>query len=40
MQLKQIWQGRKENRGRMVSVPLIVGIVLSVAYMVFEVIMI
>lgn len=40
MLLKQIWQGRKWNRGRMVSVPLIVGIVLSMAYMIFEVIVI
>lgn len=38
MHLKQIWYGRKENRGRMVSVPLIIGIVLSVAYMVLDVI--
>jgi len=35
--LKQIWTGRKENRGRMVTIPLIVGIVLSIAYMVFDV---
>lgn len=38
LHLKQIWTGRKENRGKMVTVPLIVGIVLSVAYMVFDVI--
>lgn len=38
MWLRQIWSGRKENRGKMVSVPLIVGIVLSVAYMIFDVI--
>ena len=37
--LKQIWTGRKENRGQLVSVPLLVGIVLSVAYMTLEVIM-
>jgi len=38
MWLRQIWAGRKENRGQIVSVPLILGIVLSVAYMIFEVI--
>lgn len=38
MHLRQIWTGRKENRGRMITVPLIVGIVLSIAYMVFDVI--
>lgn len=36
MHLRQIWTGRKENRGKMITVPLIVGIVLSVAYMVFD----
>ena len=38
MWLRQIWSGRKEKRGKMVSVPLIVGIVLSVVYMIFDVI--
>lgn len=33
MHLKQIWTGRKEKREKMVTVPLIIGIVLSVAYM-------
>ncbi len=37
--LKQIWIGRKENRGQLVSIPLIIGIVLSVAYMILDVIM-
>lgn len=37
--LKQIWTGRKENRGQLVSIPLIIGIVLSVAYMILDVIM-
>jgi len=35
--VRQIWTGRKENRGQMVSVPLLIGIVLSVAYMVLDV---
>ena len=39
LHLKQIWTGRKENRGRMVTVPLIAGIVLSVAYMIYDVVM-
>ena len=39
MHLKQIWTGREENRGNMITVPLLVGIVLSVAYMIWEVIL-
>ena len=39
MNLKQIWTGRKENRGNMVTVPLLVGIVLSVAYMILDIIL-
>lgn len=38
MHLKQIWTDRKENKGRLVSVPLILGIVLSVSYMILDVI--
>lgn len=37
--LKQIWTERKENRGNMVTVPLLLGIVLSVAYMILDVIL-
>ena len=39
MHLKQIWTGRRENRGNMVTVPLLVAIVLAVAYMVLDVIL-
>lgn len=39
MNLKQIWTGRKGNRGNMVTVPLLVGIVLSVAYMILDIIL-
>lgn len=38
LHLKEIWTGRKENRGVMVTVPFILAIVLSVAYMIFEII--
>lgn len=39
MHLKQIWTGRKENRGKMVTVPLLVAIVLVMAYMILDVIL-
>lgn len=37
--LMQIWTGRKENRGQLVTIPLLVGIVLAVTYMVLDVIL-
>lgn len=39
MHLKQIWAGRKENRGKMVTLPLLVAIVLAMAYMILDVIL-
>lgn len=39
MHLRQIWAERKEKRGTMASIPLIIGIVLSVAYMILDVIL-
>ena len=39
MNLIQIWTGRKEKRGQMVTIPLLIAIVLAVAYMVLDVIL-
>lgn len=39
LHLQEIWRSRKENKGQMVSIPLLLGIVLSIAYMVLDVIL-
>ena len=39
MHLKQIWAGRKDKRGKMVTFPLLVAIVLAMAYMILDVIL-